>query len=180
MHVRVAIFQNIKRFIRQPEAAGRSCRLPNGNGACALGNWSSPDRRSLGRTPRRGRTWLAHAVVGTPQAVAGHGQLRALSHSLRERISTRGHPPNRLFRQPARRDREHSRRRPGGVPCARAHRRQSTMDGNRIGPSAGRHPPGWLAKEPQRTRWPAVPGTDLPSRIRYSGYHQPRRELEAG
>jgi hypothetical protein len=96
MHVRVAIFQNIERFIRQPEAAGRSCRLPNGNGACALGNWSSPDRRSLGRTSRRGRTWLAHAVVGTPQAFAAHGQLRALSHSLRERISTRGHPPNRL------------------------------------------------------------------------------------
>jgi hypothetical protein len=53
--------------------------------------------------------------------------------------------------------------------------RQSTMDGKRIGPFAGRHPccrqshgwePVWLAKEPPRTRWSAAPGTDLPPHTR--------------
>jgi hypothetical protein len=65
------------------------------------------------------------------------------------------------YSKPARRDREHDRRRSGGGLCARAHGRQSTMDGKRIRPSAGRHQPGWLAKKSPGTRWPAAAGTDL-------------------
>ena len=53
------------------------------------------------------------------------------------------------------------------------HGRPSAMDGKRIRPFAGRHQcwrqcygrldPVRLAKERPRTRWPAAPGTDLPS-----------------
>ena len=78
------------------------------------------------------------------------------------------------YKQPARRDREHRRRRPGSGPCARAHGRPSAMDGKRIRPFAGRHQcwrqcygrldPVWLAKESPRTRWPAASGTDPASR----------------
>ena len=39
-------------------------------------------------------------------------------------------PSKPLIEQPARRDREHRRRRPGGGPCARAHGRPSAMDGS--------------------------------------------------
>jgi hypothetical protein len=55
----------------------------------------------------------------------------------------------------ARRDREYHRRRSSGGPYARDHGRQSAMEGKRIGPSAGRHQPVWLAKEPARTGRPA-------------------------
>jgi hypothetical protein len=65
-----------------------------------------------------------------------------------------------------RRDREYRRRWSRGGPCARDHGREGAMDGKRIGPSAGRYQPVWLAKEPARVGRPAAPGTDVPPHTR--------------
>jgi hypothetical protein len=52
---------------------------------------------------------------------------------------------SRVLERPARRDREHRRRRPGGCVCRRDHVRPSVaMDRKRIRAFAGRHQPVWL------------------------------------
>jgi hypothetical protein len=97
------------------------------------------------RTPRCGRAWVQMLPRVRLQRLPRMADFALWATACESAFRPAGHPRDRLFQQPARRDREYHRRRPGGGPRARDHGRQCTMDGKRIGPFAGRHQPGWSA-----------------------------------
>src|SRR5215471_13844968 len=93
---RPVILNGIEDIITRPDLADRAILLT----LVAIAERQRRPEHALWREFELARPHNLGALLDA----AAHGLLRALGHSLRERISTRRHTRSRLFEQPARRD----------------------------------------------------------------------------